>query len=169
MSAKNISHQPAPIDRHDRLLQEYEHDPYHARLKLKEPSICSDCGAVFQRGRWQWGNAPLGAHQVLCPACARTRDEMPAAYLTMRGAYIRKHLDEIMHLVRNHTQRERGEHPLKRIMHIEESDTGTILSFTEARLARDIGEALHHAYKGDLEYHYADEDVLLRVNWIRES
>lgn len=32
-------------------------------------------------------------------------------------------------------------------------------------LARSIGEALHHAYRGELEYHYSPEADQLRVSW----
>jgi len=169
MSAKNVSHLHTDLNRHDRLLQEREHDPYHARLKIKEPSVCTECGAVFHKGRWSWAVAPAGAEKVLCPACARIRDEIPAAFLTLRGAFVSSHRDEIMQLARNHEQRERAEHPLKRIIAVEASDADIRLSFTEAHLARDIGEALHNAYKGELDYHYADEDIMLRVTWSRDS
>jgi len=40
--------------RHDHLIQEREHDVYKSRWKLPEPTLCPDCGAVFQEGRWHW-------------------------------------------------------------------------------------------------------------------
>ena len=36
-----------------------------------------------------------------------------------------------------------------------------------ALFARGIGEAIHHAYQGDLEFHYNPAENLLRVNWSR--
>ncbi len=169
MSLREASHGSRNFYRHDRLLQEQRHDPYHARLKISEPSICPQCGAVFHKGRWCWQQAPEGAHKALCPACARIRDEFPAASLTLRGAYALAHREEIMRLAGNHEQRERAEHPLKRIMTVKDSEDAIQLSFTEAHLARDIGEALRAAYKGNLDYHYADDDIMLRVTWTRES
>ncbi len=169
MSGNDFSQQQPNMKRHDRLIQEYQHDPYHAKLKLKEPSACSECGAVFHKGRWVWGEAPAGAHRVLCPACMRIRDKIPAAYLTLRGAYLAAHREELMNLARHHEERERAEHPLMRIMAVEETESDITFSFTEAHLARNIGEALHAAHKGELDYHYADADILLRVAWQRDA
>jgi len=35
------------------------------------------------------------------------------------------------------------------------------------RIAATHVEALHHAYQGELEFHYNPEQNLLRVNWSR--
>ena len=153
--------------RHDRLLKELDHDPYHSKLKLKEPTRCPECGAVFERGRWAWTDAPTGAHEHRCPACQRIKDRVPAAYLQIRGDFFARHRDEIMHLIDNYEQRERAEHALKRIMDREPLEDGMMISFTDAHLARGIGEALHDAYQGEVEYQYSKEDIMLRVDWVR--
>ena len=72
-----------------------------------------------------------------------------------------------MHLVHHVETRERAEHPLNRIMAVEEKDGAALVTTTDIHLARDIGEALHHAYKGDLEFHYNPQEYLLRVSWTR--
>lgn len=41
----------------------------------------------------------------------------------------------------------------------------TVFAFTDAHLARGIGEALHHTYQGHLDYHHEKGEVLLRVHW----
>jgi hypothetical protein len=41
------------------------------------------------------------------------------------------------------------------------------ITTTDAHLGRGIGEALHHAYQGDLDYHYTDKKYLVRVHWRR--
>ena len=43
--------------RHDRTVQEYQHDTYKLRGKLKEPTICTECGALSHKGRWTWGRS----------------------------------------------------------------------------------------------------------------
>lgn len=153
------------ITQHDNLFQERVHDAYKAKGKLPEPSYCSQCGAVFQAGRWQWLPTPIGAHQESCPACHRIHDHYPAGFLSLKGEFFLSHRDEIMHLLHNHEKRERAEHPLKRIMSIEEKPDETLVNTTDIHLARGMGEALHHAYQGELEYHYNLEQNLLRVNW----
>ena len=44
--------------RHLEVLDDPSHDPYQAREKLSEPSVCRDCGAVYHQGRWQWIHGP---------------------------------------------------------------------------------------------------------------
>ena len=153
--------------RSEHLLQEQVHDAYKAKGKLPEPTVCPQCGAVFHAGRWQWLQAPAGAHQETCPACHRIHDDYPAGFLTLQGEFFHAHRDEIMHLVHNVEKRERAEHPLQRIMAVEETkNNGALVSTTDSHLARSIGEALHHAYQGELKFHYNPEENLLRVNWI---
>ena len=161
MTAKSTRAGFHPI-RHDRLLQEQVHDAYKVKGKLPEPSVCAQCGAVFHDGRWQWSKAPTGAHETTCPACHRIHDEFPAGYLTLRGKFFLEHHDEIMNLVHNEEKRERAEHPLKRIMAVERKGDEVLVTTTDIHLARSMGDALHHAYQGNLEYHYNPEQNLLR-------
>ena len=153
------------IERHDQLFQEKRHDPYQARGKLAEPTVCPQCKAVFEKGRWRWGAQPPEAHQAICPACQREHDHFPAGYVTLTGPFLESHREEILHLVRNHEGHEREEHPLQRIMSMENADGELHIETTDIHLARGIGEALHHAYQGELEYHYNPSEDLLRVHW----
>jgi len=165
MSGKNQQPGFHPI-RHDRLLQEQEHDAYKAKGKLPEPSLCPHCGAVFHKGRWQWLKAPAGAHAATCPACHRIQDHYPAGFVTLKGGFLHDHHDEIINLVHNEEKRERTDHPLKRIMAVEETGDEILVTTTDIHLARSIGDALHHAYQGSLEYHYNPDQNLLRVEWV---
>ena len=151
--------------RHDRILLEQVHDAYKTKGKLPDPSVCPQCGALFHDGRWQWGAAPAGAPQETCPACHRIHDHYPAGFVTLQGEFFLSHRDEIMRLAHNHEKRERAEHPLKRIMEVEDKGDTTLVTTTDIHLARGIGEALHHAYQGKLEFHYNPEQNLLRVGW----
>jgi NMD protein affecting ribosome stability and mRNA decay len=153
--------------RRDELRDELVHDAYQAQQKLPQPTRCPDCGAVYQGGRWQWTTAPVDAHPHSCPACRRIHDRLPAGFVTLAGDFFAMHRDEIMHLVRHCEQREKAEHPLQRIMAVEDAEAGVLVTTTDPHLARDIGEAVHAAYRGELEFHYNKQENLLRVNWHR--
>ncbi|MCX8018131.1 MAG: BCAM0308 family protein, partial [Rhodocyclaceae bacterium] len=140
--------------RHDQLRPERVHDTYKLAGKLAEPTVCKQCGAVFHAGRWQWLAPPAGAHQIVCPACHRSADRFPAGYVVIGGPYFAAHRDELLQLVRHHEAKEKAEHPLARIIAIEEEGEGIVVTTTDIHLARDLGMALHHAHKGELEYHY---------------
>jgi len=166
-----MTHLPNPAGFHpirrDRLPLETLMDSYKTKGKLPEPTVCPDCGAVFHAGRWQWLEKPAGAHQTSCPACHRVRDKFPAGYVSLAGEFLAAHEAEVLQLIRHREARERVEHPLQRIMGIEKTEHGTLVTTTDIHLARGIGEALHHAYQGELEFHYSPEQNLLRVNWSR--
>ena len=72
-----------------------------------------------------------------------------------------------MNLIRNYEERQRTDHPLKRIMGSEEQENGIVFTLTDAHLARGIGEALYNAYEGELDYQYTKGDIMLRVTWTR--
>jgi len=153
--------------RHQHILDELVHDTYKMRKKLPEPARCGDCGAVWHRGRWTWGAPPAKAEVTRCPACKRIRDRFPAGYVTLKGAFLQAHRDEIVARVRNCEAGEKPDHPLQRIMNIEPVAGGLLVTTTDAHLARGIGEALRKAYRGRMGFHYNKSDNLLRVSWSR--
>jgi len=151
----------------DELRQELVHDPYQSKGKPPEATRCPECGAVYHGGRWQWGAAGAGAHEQLCPACHRMRDHFPAGYVTLSGPFVSEHRDELLQLARHHEAKEKAEHPLERIMAIEDVEGGVLITTTDTHLAHDIGEAVRAAYSGSLEFRYSKEENLLRVHWTR--
>ena len=153
--------------RREQLFQELVHDSYKSNRKLAEPTRCPKCGAVFHKGRWTWGDAPKDAHEENCPACHRIHDRFPAGYVTLKGEFFRERREQILQLVRNREAKEKAEHPLERIMEVEDRGEETLVTTTNTHLARDIAEALHSAFKGELDYHYNKEDNLLRASWSR--
>lgn len=153
--------------RRDQLRQEREHDSYKLQHKLGEPVVCRECGAFFHAGRWQWGERPADAAEVVCPACQRIHDHFPAGFVHVGGAYFASHRDELLALIRHHEEKAKAAHPLARIIAIESTDNENLITTTDIHLARDLGEALHHACGGELEFHYNEDQKLLRVHWQR--
>lgn len=164
MSRKSKATSFHPV-RHDRLIQEHEHDPYASRGKPNEPASCPDCGAIFHGGRWRWGVASPDADVHLCPACRRIRDKYPAGIVHIGGDFGVAEKDEYLHLIDHAATAEAAEHPAERIMDIEEEDGSLVITTTGVHLARRIGEALQHAHRGRLEFRYEDSERFIRVHF----
>ncbi len=154
--------------RREQLLDDPRHDSYKARGKLRDPTRCPECGAVFPKGRWTWNGAPgASAHEQLCPACQRTRDGYPAGYVSLSGEYLAAHREEILNIVRNCEAEEKARHPLQRIIAIKDVEGGVLVTTTDAHVARRIAERVHDACKGRLALQYSKEDNLVRATWTR--
>jgi hypothetical protein len=165
---RSKTHPAASLPRTDRRIQEHEADSYGSKGKLPDPTACPECRALYRDGRWTWGSPPVDAHPSKCPACRRIEDRLPAGIVVVEGEFAQTHRAELEGRIRHVEERERAEHPLKRIIAIEDRDTGGFeVSTTDARLARGIGAALHAAYQGEVEYRFAEADGLTRVYWRR--
>jgi hypothetical protein len=81
--------------------------------------------------------------------------------------YLQEHKTDIINLVHNEEAAEKAEHPLHRIMAVEEQADQIVITTTDIHLPRRIGEAVHRAHHGDLDFHYEEEGIPLRVYWQR--
>lgn len=143
-------------------------DPYKMPHKLHEPTVCPQCGAVYHHGRWQWGERPAGANTTLCQACHRTNDHYPAGIVTLSGPLVISQHDEMTRLVRHQEQGEKPEHPLNRIISVEqEAPDRLVVQTTDIHLPRRIGEAITRAFKGSVTEHFDAGSYFVRVNWTR--
>lgn len=145
-------------------------DPYLAIRKLKSPTACTECRAVFEKGRWRWGQTrPAIAHQGVCPACQRIHDRCPAGRVSLKGAFVREHRDEVIDIVRSEQRKETADHPLNRIMSIAADRGGLLVTTTDVHLPRLIGEALRRSHGGELRVRYDVHGCAVRVDWVREA
>ncbi len=149
----------------DHILDELRHDPYQAKKKYAHLTTCPTCGLVFKDGRWHRGASAPDALRAECPACRRIADKLPAGFLTLAGPFLAEHRDELMGLVRNVAAAEGEDHPLHRIMAIEEAGDEIEITTTDLHLPRRIGEALKHAHGGRLELKFAHDEFLVRARW----
>jgi len=167
---RSKTHAASSQPRTARRVPEQSGDVYASHGKLREPSACRSCGAIYRNGRWIWdADATVGIDVMLeaCPACRRIADDYPAGIVSIEGDFLAAHRAEIEQLVRNVEQHERAEHPLVRIFGIEESEAGVCVPTTDARLARAIGRALQRAYRGELDEPDPASEEPIRVRWTR--
>jgi hypothetical protein len=88
--------------------------------------------------------------------------------VNLEGKFLNEHRQEIRSLLNNIGEKEKGLRPLNRIIEVVDTDEGGLfVTTTDAHLARAIGEALHHAYQGELKVQQAPDENLARVHWER--
>lgn len=165
-SRESASHLP----RHDGMEAGHHSDPYLQRQKVTEPSTCPDCQASFHDGRWTWDPPIPDAASHRCPACERIRDQVPAGELTLSGAFLSLHAEEVMRLVNNTELRIRSEHPLERLMNTSgDPTTGeVVLRFTGIHATHGVGAALEKAFGGELTAPYPDAGSPMHASWRRD-
>jgi NMD protein affecting ribosome stability and mRNA decay len=142
-------------------------DIYQSKGKYPEPSICSGCGAVYHKGRWQWGKAKPDAHKHVCPACQRIHDRIPAGVIHISGEFFDEHRQEILSLVHNIEAREKTEHPLQRIMSIHSDEHGSEIALTDFHITHAIAEALTNSYQGTADTAFTEKNDVMRIHWTR--
>ena len=140
-------------------------DPYRWTHKPGEPAVCPQCGAVYQGGRWCWAKRPSAALQITCQACHRINDRYPAGVVNLAGPRLAALKTQILQLARHQEEAEGKEHPLNRIMGVQEGTEGLVINTTDIHLPRRIGEAVQRAYKGELKVHFDESGYFVRVDW----
>jgi hypothetical protein len=144
--------------------------PYYEQRKYPEPTICSGCGLVYHKGHWaNHRTAPEKANHEKCPACKRIAEHNPGGIVFLRGSYMQAHGQEILNVAHNQEKMAKEHRPLQRIMWTRNGSNALEIAVTNFHLARRIGEAIHHAHKGELEVKYSEGDRFARVYWSREA
>ncbi|MBI2500947.1 MAG: hypothetical protein HYW02_05690 [Deltaproteobacteria bacterium] len=152
-------------------------DPYLSRRPPEDRAVCRGCHAVYHNRHWTLtigGNGkirhkgPENGPMVLCPACQKIGDRFPSGVIQLKGAYLKLHRTDIINLIRNEETRARGFNPLERIMSIHETADGLKIETTSEKLAQRIGNRLQRAHKGEVHYHWSNNEHFVRVEWARD-
>lgn len=151
-------------------------DPYLRDAGLEEATICRECHSVNANHRWYRDPAVYeeslkkgNVHYVLCPACQKIRDKMPGGILTLAGAFLAKHKQDILNLLQNEDQRAQSTNPMERIMDIRDDSGNLVVETTNEKLAQRLGRAMFKAHGGAVDYKWSAGTKLARVNWQREE
>lgn len=151
-------------------LRERIHDTYKLRGKLAEPTRCPQCGATYHKGRWTWiAETPGEAAEQICAACHRINDNYPAGEVTLSGAFVAGHKEEILRLARNLEAAEKAEHPMNRIIEIRDLAGELLITTTDVHLPRRIGKAIRSAWEGDLSVHFDKRGYFASIVWHRDD
>jgi hypothetical protein len=123
----------------------------------------------LSQGAVALGREPESGQEVLCPARRRINDKLPAGVIESRGALGRQQKEEIVRLARHQEEVEKGEHPLNRIITINEDADGIVINTTDIHLPRRIGEAVERAFHGDVKEDFDEGGYFVRVSWTAET
>ena len=151
-------------------------NPYRESTHHPDHTLCAQCGALVLNQRWvideeqrRLAVASGAARQVTCPACSKTREEVPQGIVTLRGGYWREHRTDLIPLIRHQEEETLQDNPLERILSLREEDGCLVIETSTEKLAQKIGRAIHKAHKGEIDYQWGDGNHLARIFWYRAS
>lgn len=152
-------------------------DGHQSDKKISEPALCSECGAIYAKGRWTFEkifetSSPMHKAELpetICAACLQIKEGVPAGFVYIKGKFFKEHKEEIENLLRNEAAKTSETNPLARIMDWKEAKTRLTVTTTTEHLAQHLGRALQRAYNGDVRYDFSHENKLARVYWQRDQ
>lgn len=154
---------------------DHEAGRHRTRRAPSEPRVCTGCGAVYSKRRWWPKTSERAAvlHAIatptVCDACRQRSEGIARGILTLDGAFLKTHRQDVEHLLRAEADRAAEDNPLARIIGWDDSvpDTITISTSTEHLVLR-LGHALQRAYAGQVDYVFGHEDKTAHATWRRD-
>jgi hypothetical protein len=149
-------------------------DPYLADAALPGVQICRKCHAIHQHCSWTldeptYEQALLQEHHLTtCPACRKIDQHYAEGVVSLNGAYLWQHEEQIRNLIRNEEQWALQKNPLERILRQERVGDRLVLETTDVKLAEHLGRAIHKAHQGELHFSWEGSPATCRVDWQRQ-
>jgi hypothetical protein len=142
------------------------------RGRLREPSACECCGAVFGRRTWRRaGHVTLAmldrADWTMCPACEQIRNAEGQGRIVVSGQFAVAHEPEIRARIRNVAARAAFTQQQRRVVSVERQGDVLEVLTTSQKLAHRIVHELKKVFRGSTKYHWSDDGTLL-ATWQRE-
>jgi NMD protein affecting ribosome stability and mRNA decay len=137
---------------------------------------CPKCGAIYYGHRWipepdkelLRKYAKSEQDKELCPGCLRIEKQQVEGVVTLKGAFMDSHRDEVENLVDRVANNGRHQNIAARIFEIKREEEGLVIETTDEHLAERIGKEVEKAFKGDLNIKWQKKDRFVRVSWQRE-
>lgn len=149
-------------------------DPYLLE-EGQEAAVCNQCHALYQGKRWFFDDKLHGrlagtkrVREVTCPTCRKIKDKYAEGILTLSGEFFKERQEEIVTLLKNEAARVGKRSVDDRIIQMtQEGKDKMVVETTTEKMAQHLGRAIYKAYKGDLNFRWAEMDKFVRVYWSR--
>ena len=130
-------------------------------------TLCPKCGVCFRNGHWLWCRSSYLFNRFeTCPACKRIDAKEPAGFLTLSGKYFKTHRTKIMLEISKIIENQMARKPMRRLMNLDEvTSQYVVLSFTDSKSARIIGQIIATHFDGQLDTHHTQITKIVRVKW----
>lgn len=151
--------------RRDKLYQERTSDRFSADRKAAGEAYCQVCGVHYHHGNWAWGAHSDDARSTVCPACQRIAEAAAAGIVDIPRDFFLGHREDLTRLIQNTERAEKSEHPLERLIAIEEADDAAHVTTTGPHLADRIAHAITRQFGGHLRTHRDDHQPSMHIAW----
>ena len=140
--------------------------------RLKDPTVCDLCGAIYTRKTWRFDHAITEAllekaSWELCPACVQEERKIAYGRLLLKGAYVREHEAAIRQRKANVADRAAHTQPQRRVISVGWDGGVLEVLTTSQKLAHRIATELKKAFGGRTTYSWAAKDGTLFASWTR--
>ncbi len=141
--------------------------------RLREPSACEQCGAVFLRRSWRRDHRVTPrlldrAVWIVCPACEQAARQEGQGRIVIRGRFTVANEEAIRARLRNVAARAAHTQPQRRL--VSATRRGDVLEVltTSQKLAHRLVNELKKAFRGRATYDWSDDGTLF-ATWRREA
>jgi NMD protein affecting ribosome stability and mRNA decay len=141
--------------------------------RLREPTVCARCGAVFLRKTWRRTHALKDdqlerAEWGFCPACQQVARQEGQGRLLIKGAAVTGSRDAIEQRIQNVAKRASKTQPERRLVSVGAHDGELEVLTTSQKLAHRLAHELKKAFGGRVAYNWSDDGTLL-AHWEYET
>lgn len=140
--------------------------------RLREPTVCERCGAVFRGKTWRAGQRSIrtslvGAAWAVCPACRQVAEGEYFGRVVLQGPYPLEHESEIRRRIATVAARARYTQPERRVVSIDRTEDSIEILTTSQKLAHRIVRSIQKAYGGEAEFKWTEPHGELYAVWAR--
>jgi hypothetical protein len=140
-------------------------------------AVCGRCHAIYHPKHWHLDEAEYQrlredpkVSEIVCPSCIAIEQKDFKGQVTIKGAVLAKHREQILNTIYNEEAHLRATNPHSRIGLMEEQDGELLVWTVNEFLADRIGKELKKAFSGShADITHLPRESFTRVVWWKEE